>query len=104
MDGELQNANPTVLNAAELPSRRRNKTVKRGPEYRFDDILSMKNVAKAWRPPKGFSPWPVDEDDEDDLTEEPIDEQEIYGISLLWASSPGHAAAMLRPSQTSYQG
>jgi len=81
MDGELQNANPTVLTTAELPSRRRNKTARRGPEYRFDDILSLKHVAQAWRPPKGFCPWPADDDDEEDeFTEEPIDEQEIYGI------------------------
>ena len=60
MDGELENANPTILSAAQLPSRRQQKLaagMKKGPEFRFDHIIHGS-----------------DDSDSDSYTEEPIDE------------------------------
>ena len=96
---ELQNANPVILNAAQLPSRRLGKETasRRGPEFKFDDILAPKTAGSLWVAPVS-PPSPLssvssegalyDEvdafggDDGDVFTEEPIDEQEIYGESL----------------------
>ncbi|CAK7273958.1 hypothetical protein SEPCBS119000_005924 [Sporothrix epigloea] len=100
---ELQNANPVILNAAQLPSRRLGKETasKRGPEFRFDDILSPKrkstgDPAAHWSVESVSPPSPLSSvssadvfdnvdafggDDDHVFTEEPIDEQEIYGKS-----------------------
>ncbi|OAA63719.1 hypothetical protein SPI_03882 [Niveomyces insectorum RCEF 264] len=47
---ELQNANPTILSAAQLPSRRMRKdtAARRGAEFRFDDILAPKRAGPFW--------------------------------------------------------
>ncbi|ERT01802.1 cytoplasmic protein required for cell viability [Sporothrix schenckii 1099-18] len=97
---ELQNANPVILNAAQLPSRRLGKDTAstRGPEFKFDDILAPKTksasgAASSWAAPAVAPPSPLSSvssgdayddveafggDDGDVFTEEPIDEQEIY--------------------------
>lgn len=54
---EIQNSNPTILNAADLPSRRRVAEELFSSDY---DEFSQ-------------------DDYDDDSVEEPIDEQEIYG-------------------------
>lgn len=105
---ELQNANPVILNAAQLPSRRLGKDTasKRGPEFKFDDILLPKckttDNYTAYRAVQNVSPLSplssvssanvfddvdaFDGDDGDIFTEEPIDEQEIYGESV-WSKA-----------------
>ncbi len=107
---ELQNANPTILNAAQLPSRRLGKesAARRGPEFKFDAILAPKSQSArgAWSaapvappsPPSSLSSGGDVYDGEDEVdgdalfgggeddevfTEEPIDEQEIYGESPI---------------------
>lgn len=100
MDRELDNANPTILNVSQLPSRRRDQggALTRGPCNRYDDILS-----DAWSGLDGLSA-SSDEDEEDcrGFTSEPIDEQEIYGTRCLFlcprmhfthASEDGHSRA-----------
>lgn len=79
MDKPLDNANPTILNANQLPSRRHNKqTIKPGPESAYDDILHPKQ-SDLWGPSfRNASSWPSDDDENEDV-EAPIDEQEIYG-------------------------
>lgn len=64
---EIQNSNPTILNVADLPTRSR-------------------STVKAAADPAGIFaavPNPADflssDSEDDDLLEEPIDEQEIYG-------------------------
>jgi hypothetical protein len=87
---ELQNANPSVLTLDQLPTRRRrNKQASsRGPESRFDDILSMKGSHVTWGPVQAISPWPMDgPDGEDEFAETCIDELEIYGKSLALRDS-----------------
>ncbi len=83
---ELQNANPTILSAAQLPSRRKQKhpAARRGVGSKYDDLLSFKHSAVPWGSSRNISSWPSDEEDDDaaeldEFREEPIDEQEIYG-------------------------
>ncbi|EPE10066.1 fam96b-like protein [Ophiostoma piceae UAMH 11346] len=93
---ELQNANPTIINSAQLPSRRLGKSTstRRGPEFKYDGILTPANAfgARAPSPPSSLSSASSGGDVFDDVdayfgsngaddevfTEEPIDEQEIY--------------------------
>lgn len=66
---EIQNSNPTILDAADLPTRLRSspKTADHG-------------LFTAVPLPADFDSASSDSDD-DNLMEEPIDEQEIYGTS-----------------------
>jgi hypothetical protein len=85
---ELDNANPTILNVSQLPSRRQKQTpVPRGPESIYDDLIFGKAYVPWRSASRNFSSWPSDPEDEDDystdgFTEEPIDEQEIYGMQI----------------------
>lgn len=66
---EVQNSNPTILNAADLPTRSR-PTAKSG-DYGSGIFAAVPNPADFLSSDS--------EQDDDDLLEEPIDEQEIYG-------------------------
>jgi hypothetical protein len=66
---EIQNSNPTILNAADLPTRLRPTATKTGDYSLFTSALPL---------PADFESASSDSDD-DNLLEEPIDEQEIYG-------------------------
>ncbi len=93
---ELQNANPTILSSAQLPSRRKQKQAadRRGPEFKYDAVLSSTLTGGLWGLSRTTSSWPSDEEDDDDaFTEEPIDEQEIYGMFRL---KPHISHALLR--------
>lgn len=75
-DSDKQNANPTILNPSDLPSRRRESTVKRhdeGGTGLFDDLIPQYNYL--------HDPFeqPVTSSDSDDDAVEDIDEQEVYG-------------------------
>lgn len=67
---EVQNSNPTILNVADLPTRSR-ANVKSG-DYDNGIFAAVPNPADFLS---------SDSEQEDDLLEEPIDEQEIYGRS-----------------------
>lgn len=76
----MQNSNPTLLSAADLPSRE-----KKGAESRVR-VDSIFTAASAFDP---FARYQDDDDDGEssqegsqDELEEPIDEQEIFGVSL----------------------
>lgn len=66
---EVQNSNPTILDAADLPTRLRPSTQKSADQGLFTSALPL---------PADFDSASSDSDD-DNLLEEPIDEQEIYG-------------------------
>ncbi|KAJ6013266.1 MIP18 family protein [Penicillium herquei] len=78
----MENSNPTILNAADLPTRNR-PTVKSG-DYPSGIFAAVPNPADFLS----------SDSEDDDLLEEPIDEQEIYGqsqiqnILSLWESWP----------------
>ena len=44
----LDNANPTVLSAAELPTRQQRLTHRRGPESKFNDMINVPFSSEAF--------------------------------------------------------
>jgi hypothetical protein len=74
---DKDNANPTILNASDLPSRRNDSTVKRrddGSTGLFDNLIPRYNyLSDPFEDPLSAS------DSDDDAVVEKIDEQEIYG-------------------------
>ena len=80
---EILNANPTIRNAADLPSRRREPTKKSKSKRPFG-ILSSSIPESAYTPdPFDPSSSSDSEDADHDDEVEPIDEQEIYGRSTI---------------------
>lgn len=78
---ELDNANPTILSASELPSRKPNRKGRSGQSEKkgIRDMLMAK-------PSFSMDPFYLSDfsdTDSDDSAVEPIDEQEIYGKCLL---------------------
>lgn len=76
MEIDKDNANPTILNPSDLPSRRRESLVKKrddGGTGLFDNLVPAYNYLS--------DPFdrPVSSSDSDDDSAEEIDEQEIYG-------------------------
>ena len=76
---EILNANPTIRNASDLPSRRRKHSS--GSSTKTYLVLFSSTVpASAYAPdPFAHAGFPDSDSSEDDDTVEPIDEQEIYG-------------------------
>lgn len=85
---ELQNSNPTILNAADLPSRLQS-TAQSDAKSSSDGVLGILKPPVLADPFAGplesdeHSSEEESDDNQDDLLEEPIDEQEIYGKSLM---------------------
>ena len=79
---EVQNSNPTILNAADLPTRLRPTTTRKS-EYAgiFTSALPLA--------PVDFESASSSDSEDDNLLEEPIDEQEIYGKALSCISRGG---------------
>lgn len=75
---EMQNSNPTIINAADLPTRSR-ATEKTSGDYGL-------GIFAAVPTPSDFLS--SDSEGDEDLLEEPIDEQEIYGRES--SPSPNH--------------
>ncbi|KAK1595766.1 uncharacterized protein LY79DRAFT_588372 [Colletotrichum navitas] len=91
---DLDNANPTILSAAQLPTRQNKRTApKTGPEHMFDDII----YAKPWYLSQPFcddeSLWPEADAELDKWAPEPIDEQEIYDL-ISTISDPEHPLSL----------
>jgi hypothetical protein len=75
---ELDNANPTILSAAELPSHRQRRKGQDGSKLGGIRAVLMAQPGDALDP---FYLSDYSDTDSDDSTIEPIDEQEIYGES-----------------------
>jgi len=93
MASEMQNLNPTILNAADLPTRQLTS-----PGKSSDDIGGL--FASALSPPNLRDPFaisvydsPDSESDAGDLMEEPIDEQEIFDL-VSTISDPEHPISL----------
>ncbi|KAL6715970.1 hypothetical protein ACLMJK_006932 [Lecanora helva] len=87
---EILNANPTIRNASDLPSRRR--LGKNQPSSRVPQGLFASTVPASARLPDPFSPSTSSDSDLSDDgqdEEEPIDEQEIYDL-IAPISDPEH--------------
>jgi hypothetical protein len=78
----MDNANPTVLNATDLPTRRGREgaTQKKVAGSEIQELLEMKS-RYIFQDSDLSDPGSEVESDED-VTAEPIDEQEIYGMFL----------------------
>lgn len=78
---DKDNANPTILNPSDLPSRRSEAAAKKreeGGSRLFDDLVPRYNYLS--------DPFeePVSSSDSDDDAVESIDEQEIYGAPAVF--------------------
>ncbi|KAJ4296250.1 hypothetical protein N0V90_006295 [Kalmusia sp. IMI 367209] len=90
MDLDKQNANPTILNPSDLPSRRRDSNVKRrddGGTGLFDNLVPQYSYL--------IDPFeqPLSSSDSDDDTVEDIDEQEVYDL-ISSISDPEHPLSL----------
>ncbi|KAI9934395.1 hypothetical protein ASPWEDRAFT_30777 [Aspergillus wentii DTO 134E9] len=92
MASEMQNSNPTILNAADLPTRLHTAVSHKPGAYGIftSAIPSLANTDD----PFSTSPYsPAESDSEDELMEEPIDEQEIYDL-ISTISDPEHPISL----------
>lgn len=89
MASEMQNSNPTILNTADLPTRLRlsapHKSSTYGSEF-FASALPSLTIDVL----SDYSPSTSESENDDDLLEEPIDEQEVYGKT-------GHLSCIYHP-------
>lgn len=95
---EVQNSNPTILNAADLPTRLRPTNSSKsnngggsgGGIYATSIFASALPAGTNQHDPFASGPEASDPSDneEDELIEEPIDEQEIFGMQLSPPLSP----------------
>lgn len=85
MSMELQNANPTIINASELPTRRGEK--RRKTTYRTGQDITTFDSDLHWDTPlEGHGLFGISSDGDeydDDNAGDPIDEQEIFGMHYL---------------------
>jgi hypothetical protein len=75
---QLDNANPTILSASDLPSHRQRR---KGRDDTSSKKLGIRDLLMA-KPSYALDPFYLSDfsdSDSDDSTVEPIDEQEIYG-------------------------
>jgi hypothetical protein len=77
----MQNSNPTILNAADLPTRQRSL-----PSCKTD-LYDRGIFANPWSSDVALSEhfaggYVIPSDSDDEFIEEPIDEQEVYGMYI----------------------
>lgn len=83
MAAALDNANPTILSASQLPTRQQRIQPRKGPDSKYSDVIFSKPSYLS-RPFCDADPlWPVSDSSDDDFSSEAIDEQEIYGTSVI---------------------
>ncbi|KAI1641647.1 hypothetical protein F4815DRAFT_495297 [Daldinia loculata] len=89
---EKDNANPTILNTSQLPTRQR----KKGRKVQRNDVAKISNIM---RKPQYLSDpfydisWSDDTESDDEFTAEPIDEQEVYDL-ISTISDPEHPLSL----------
>jgi metal-sulfur cluster biosynthetic enzyme len=93
MERDKDNANPTILNTSQLPTRQHKKrgAAQKGP----DDFLSDFLVRKPHYLASTFSDasWSDGSESDDEFTIEPIDEQEIFDL-ISTISDPEHPLSL----------
>ena len=82
----LDNANPTILSASQLPTRQKRSQPRRGPDTKYSDLILSKPSYLSQPFYEDEALWPRGETGDDDFAAEPIDEQEIYGKNTLLGS------------------
>ncbi|RYP41113.1 hypothetical protein DL767_001274 [Monosporascus sp. MG133] len=90
---EKDNANPTILNTSQLPTRqRKRRTVSLGGAAdKLDELFLRKFDYPS--PPFSDTPWSDDTESSDEFTVEPIDEQEIFDL-ISTISDPEHPLSL----------
>ncbi|KAJ2892010.1 uncharacterized protein MKZ38_010450 [Zalerion maritima] len=87
---DIQNANPTILNASQLPTRHlKQVAVRFGPEAKYSRLVFNRNG--PWS--ENMSGDSSEDSDTDELACEPIDEQEIYDL-ISPISDPEHPVSL----------
>ncbi|KAI0881510.1 uncharacterized protein GGS22DRAFT_59051 [Annulohypoxylon maeteangense] len=91
---EKDNANPTILNTSQLPTRQRKKgrRVQRTAESKILDIMRKPQYLSDSLYNSGTS-WSDDTESDDEFTAEPIDEQEVYDL-ISSISDPEHPLSL----------
>ncbi|KAK3080047.1 hypothetical protein LTS18_003259 [Coniosporium uncinatum] len=100
MDPNKDNANPTILSASDLPSRRREAVAKKrtdGGTGLFDNLVPAYSY---WNDPFEQPLSSPSDSEEDDDTVEVIDEQEIYGAPPRNHASYPSCTTIQLPSKT----
>ncbi|RCI07962.1 hypothetical protein L249_7859 [Ophiocordyceps polyrhachis-furcata BCC 54312] len=90
----LENANPTVLSASQLPTRHKAPAPRRGPDTRYDDLVfgAPPYLCRPWS--RRSPVWPPSAAAHDDTcAAEPIDEQEVYDL-ISTISDPEHPVSL----------
>ncbi|QPC72426.1 hypothetical protein HYE68_003178 [Fusarium pseudograminearum] len=90
----LDNANPTILSASQLPTRQKKAEPRRGPESKYDDIIFAKPsyLSGPFTGPTS-AVWSQLSDQHDEFSSEAIDEQEIYDL-ISTISDPEHPVSL----------
>lgn len=74
----MDNENPTIIEVADLPTRKRERRTKKNAPRKIEDLTG----------PNVKLPWDDDDDADDDSNAdgagEPIDEQEIFGKNCVY--------------------
>ncbi|PFH57818.1 hypothetical protein XA68_14535 [Ophiocordyceps unilateralis] len=87
----LDNANPTVLSASQLPTRLKALAPRRGPDTRYDSLV-LGTPPYLRRPrTRRLAAWPSFADDA--YAADPIDEQEVYDL-VSTISDPEHPVSL----------
>ncbi|KAF4490275.1 FAM96B [Fusarium agapanthi] len=89
----LDNANPTILSASQLPTRQKKAEPRRGPDCKYDDIIFAKPSYLSGPFGRGPAAWPRMNDWQDEFSFEAIDEQEIYDL-ISTISDPEHPVSL----------
>ncbi|KAG9258266.1 uncharacterized protein F5Z01DRAFT_327371 [Emericellopsis atlantica] len=91
----LDNANPTILSASQLPTRQQRIPLRTGPDLKYNDIIFEKPSYLS-RPfcDGQVASWPRSDANDGSLAAaEPIDEQEIYDL-ISTISDPEHPVSL----------
>jgi hypothetical protein len=75
----LDNANPTILSASQLPTRQKKTLPRKGPDSKYSDVIFSKPTFFSQPCFDDDASWPRGDIGTDQYSSEPIDEQEIYG-------------------------
>jgi len=90
MSADPLNANPTILSASDLPTRRRRRPSSHANVGAFSALFSN-SIARSSHSSDPFATSPtstLDSDSEDDAVVDRIDEQEIYGMTTASPKLP----------------